>query len=182
LYEALNDSSIKAKSKSGISQNALRDLQDKARELQVASTKLENLPSFDVEASNIQGILIDIVRQAHELSMTSTLSKALHSSSILDPSLKDHLPEALGKLGRYCAAASELICAARDRQCRAFLAVRVKACQIQVARQHLALNASVPIHEAVDGLFQSPNLSQKAQSRLKGQLARSLSRSDNTFR
>jgi len=182
LYEALNDSSIKAKSKSGISQSALRDLRDKARELQIVSTKLENLLSFDIEASNIQEILIEIVRQAHELSMTSSLSKALHSSSILNPSLKDHLPEALGKLERYYAAASELVCAARDRQCRAFLAVQIEACQIQVAHQNLVLNAPVPIYEAVDGLFQSSNLSQKARSRLKGQLASSLSQSDITFR
>lgn len=76
---------------------------------------------------------MEIARQAHELSVTSSLSKALHSSSILNPSLKDHLPEALGKLGRYYAAAFELVYAVRDRQCRAFLVVRIEACQIQVA-------------------------------------------------
>jgi hypothetical protein len=39
---------------------------------------------------------------------------------MLEPTLKQYLPEAIGKLARYYSATFELICAARDKMCRIF--------------------------------------------------------------
>jgi hypothetical protein len=45
---------------------------------------------------------------------------------MLEPTLKQYLPEAIGKLGGYYSATFELICAARDRTCRVFQNVQVE--------------------------------------------------------
>jgi hypothetical protein len=148
LNAALNGSSIEAKS--SISRSALRKIQDKARLLQVLSNRLESLPKVDREMPCVQDILMEIVKHAHELTMMASLSTALHASLVLDPSSKSSLPQAFGKLGRYYTAASELVCAARDRRCRIFLSVRIEECQIQVPRQDLALQMPVSVQDVVD--------------------------------
>jgi hypothetical protein len=65
------------------------------------------------------------VRQIHAFSLATNLGAAFQTS-MLDPSLKAYLPEAIGKLGRYYSATSELICAARQRACRLFESIEVK--------------------------------------------------------
>jgi len=99
LNGALNDSSVKAKF--NISRGTFGDLQDRAKELEALSTKLESLPDLDVETSSTKEILMEIVTKAHELSLTSNLGAALRTSLVLYPTLKTFLPEAFGKLGRY---------------------------------------------------------------------------------
>jgi hypothetical protein len=179
LNAALNDSSVKAKF--GISPSTLGDVRDRAKELEVLSTRLESLPDLDVETYPTQEILMEIITKAHELSLTSNLGAALRTSPVLDPNLKSFLPEAFGKLGRYYTAASELVCAARDRSCRVFLSVRIEACQFRVPRENFMLEVPASIREVADRLFQSSNLSQQSRRRLKNRLESSLYRSENQF-
>src|SRR4051794_12195570 len=51
---------------------------------------------------------------------------------MLEPFLKQYLPEAIGKLGGYYSVTFELICAARDRSYRVFQNVQVEPFQIQM--------------------------------------------------
>lgn len=180
LNEALNDRSVRATS--NITENTLRDLRDRARELQALFTKLENLPRLDIERREEQDILMEIVTKSHDLTSTTTLGPALRTSDVLNPSLVGFLPEALGKLGRYHTTAFELVCAARDRKCRVFLNVQVEPCQIQVPSQLLSQHPPVSILQAIDGLFESSDLSVGSKISLKRQLTSAYSRFDDIFR
>jgi hypothetical protein len=180
LSTALNDNSVRPSS--SITKNVLKGLRDRARNLVVLFTKLESQQAVDMETGDSQDLIMEIVSESYELTMTTLLDTALRTSSNLDPSLVSFLPEAFGKLGRYYSAASELVCAARDRQCRVFLTVQIVPCQIEVLSGVLALNTPVSIHKAADSLFRSSNLSLGPNGPLKGQLASSLSRSKAKFR
>lgn len=70
-----------------------------------------------------------IVKQIHAFSLATDLGLALQTSMI-DPTLKAYLPVAIGKLGRYYSATSELVCAARHRACRLFESIEVVPFQI----------------------------------------------------
>ena len=71
----------------------------------------------------------EIVKQAHAFSLTTDLSRTLQTAMI-EPSLKAYLPEAIGKLGRYYSATSELVCAVRHRNCRLFENIYAQPFQI----------------------------------------------------
>jgi hypothetical protein len=79
----------------------------------------------------VQCIIAEILKGAYEFTLEADLTAGVQNSA-LAPSLKIHLPIAIGKLGRYYSAASELVCAARDRNCPLFRSVQVKPFQIQV--------------------------------------------------
>jgi hypothetical protein len=49
---------------------------------------------------------------------------------MIDLTLKAYLLEAVGKLGRYYSATSELVCAVRHRACRLFESIEVEPFQI----------------------------------------------------
>jgi hypothetical protein len=51
---------------------------------------------------------------------------------MIDPTLKAYLLEAIGKLGRYYSATSELVCAARHWACRLFESIEVEPFQIPI--------------------------------------------------
>lgn len=118
LHEAINDKSVKARTVLATS-----SLKDKTRALQVLFTKLEGISDLKLKIAEAHEVIGAIVRQAHELTLASDLSEALQSSK--------HLPQAIGKLGRYYSAASELVCAARDRKCRVFQNIQVEPFQIK---------------------------------------------------
>jgi hypothetical protein len=88
------------------------------------------MSDIHAEIGEAHEVVREIVKQAHEFPL-ATLSAALQSS-MLAPTLKQYLPEAIGKLGGYYSAAFELICATRDRICRVFRNVQVEPFQIQM--------------------------------------------------
>lgn len=179
LNAAINEVSLRPVSK--IERSALVNIQARGKELQVLFKKLESLPLLDVERHDIHAILMKIVTEAHDLTLDPTLGTVIRSSSVLDTRLKTSLPEVLGKIGRYYATASELICAARDRKCRVFLKVGIEPCQIEVPREFLLLDGPVSIQKAVDDLFPTSGRSQGSKSILKGRLVSSPSRLDAKF-
>jgi hypothetical protein len=73
----------------------------------------------------VQCIIAEILKGAYEFTLEADLTAGVQNSA-LDPNLKTHLPIAIGKLGRYYSTASELVCAARDRNCPLFRSVQVK--------------------------------------------------------
>jgi len=169
---AINEASLEPVSQ--IERSALANLPARAKELQVLSKQLESLPCLDVERHHVQSILMEIVTKAHGLALDPTLNTVVRSSSVLETRLKTSLSEVLGKIGRYYTAASELICAARDRKCRVFLEVRIEPYHIDVPREFLPFNGPVSIQKAVDDIFPTSDLP-------KGRLASLSSRSDAKF-
>ena len=96
-----------------------------AQTLQSLFNQLESISDPSAENIEIQEVIGEIVKAAYDFTIATNLSAALRTFSG-NPSLK-YLPEAIGKLGRYYSASSELICAARDRKCRVFQNIQVPA-------------------------------------------------------
>jgi hypothetical protein len=88
------------------------------------------MSDLHAETGEAHEVVGEIIKQAHEFPLV-TLGAALQSS-MLEPTLKQYLPEAIGKLARYYSATFELVCAARDRTCRVFQNVQVEPFQIQM--------------------------------------------------
>jgi hypothetical protein len=90
----------------------------------------------------------EIVKQIHAFSVATDLGLALRTSMI-DPTLKAYLPEAVGKLGRYYSATSELVCAARHRACRLFESIEVEPFYISMpaplSKSHWKIHAEVQL-------------------------------------
>jgi hypothetical protein len=104
---------------------------DRARALQALFTRLERISDITAAKTEVQELIREIVEEAHEFTVATDLQAALEHSR-LDPSLKKYLPQAIAKLGRYFSAASDLVCAARDKACRAFKRIHVAEVQIRV--------------------------------------------------
>lgn len=129
LNEVLDDKSVKTRP--GIIEKRLKCVRDRARALQALFTRLERISDPSGGTAEVQEILEEIVMEAHEITTAADLSLALQYFSG-NPNLKMHLPEAIGKLGRYYSICSELVCAARDTTCRAFRNIQVEPFQIEV--------------------------------------------------
>ncbi|KAH9203359.1 hypothetical protein DL95DRAFT_430704 [Leptodontidium sp. 2 PMI_412] len=119
LHDAIDSQSIGAT-------KTLEESRRRVRDLQSLFASLESITNPNVESIEVVG---EIVKQVHASSLATDLSRALQTSMI-DPTLKAYLPEAIGKLGRYYSATSELVCAARHRDCRLFESIEVEPFQI----------------------------------------------------
>jgi hypothetical protein len=144
LHEAINDKSVKART------GLTKSLKDRAQSLQDLFSKLEAISNVNSNIAEVHEVIGEIVKQAHELTVASDLSEALQDSK-LESGLKKHLTEAIGKLGRYYSAASELVCAARDRKCRVFQNIRVEPFQIK--KPASPTKAPWKIHAEIQLLF-----------------------------
>ena len=146
LYEALNNSSTRATP--GAAKARLIVLKRGAQALYNLFVRLEAITDLVVKKSEACELVGEIVRQAHEIRVAANLSTALQNSRI-DPTLKTHLPQAIGKVSRYYSAASELVCAARDRTSRVFRNLRIEPFQItippSVQRQGLKVHAEIQL-------------------------------------
>ena len=109
LHDAIHDRSIKATT-------AIKESRRRIRDLQTLFARLKSMTDLNAEIIKAEEVVGQIVKQIHAFSLATNLGEALQTS-ILDPTLKIYLPEAIGKLGRYYSATSELVCAARYRAC-----------------------------------------------------------------
>lgn len=83
--------------------------------------------SDDPAASNLsQDVLMNVLVQAYEFDTTS-LQIALQSSFSIDPTLKNFLPQAISKLGRYYCIACDLVDAARSSRYTLFGRISIEA-------------------------------------------------------
>jgi hypothetical protein len=127
LNQAIHDKSVEAKS--GFTKSRLTTVREGAQALQVLFTRLESILDPHAEEVEVQKVLGEIVKEAYEFTKENDLSITLQNFSG-NPSLKNHLPEAIGKLARYYSAAFELVCAARDKKCRVFQNIEVEPFEI----------------------------------------------------
>ncbi|KIM96820.1 hypothetical protein OIDMADRAFT_44371 [Oidiodendron maius Zn] len=140
LHDAIYTRSIKVTA-------SIKEGRSKARELQSLFARLESIPDINAGMIEAQELVGMIVRRLHAFSLNTNLGRALQTS-MLDPSLKAHLPEAIGKVGRYYSATFELVCAARHRICRLFESIDVEPFQIQMPAsfpQHLKVHAEIQL-------------------------------------
>jgi hypothetical protein len=104
---------------------SIKESRSKAQELQSLFIRLERILDLNARMIEAEEVVRTIVRQLHAFSLSTNLGKALQTS-MLEPSLKAHLPEAIGKVGRYYSTTFELVCAARHRNCRLFDSIDVE--------------------------------------------------------
>lgn len=126
---------------------SIKEGRSKARELQSLFATLESRPDIHAGMIEAQELVGMIVRRLRAFSLNTNLGRALQTS-MLDPSLKAHLPEAIGKVGRYYSATFELVCAARHRICRLFDSIDVESFQIPMPvsfPQHLKVHAEIQL-------------------------------------
>jgi hypothetical protein len=129
LSRVFRDKSVTARP--GFSEPSLIDARNTVQNLQDLFARLEDISDMSTGDAEMREILEQIVQRSHELTAATDLSLALRGFSG-DPSLKRHLPEAIGKLGRYYSVSSELVCAARDRTCGIFHSIQVEPYKIDV--------------------------------------------------
>jgi hypothetical protein len=122
LHDAIHSRSIKATT-------AIKESRRRTRDLQSLFARLESIADLNAEIIEAGEVVGEIVKQIHAFSSATNLGAALHTSMI-DPTLKAYLSDAIGKLGRYYSATSELVCAARYRACRLFESIEVEPFQI----------------------------------------------------
>ena len=143
LHNAIHDRSIKATT-------AIQQSRRRARDLQGLFARLESLTDLNAEIIEAEEVLGEIVKEIHALSLAANLGAALQAS-VTDPTLKAYLPEAIGKLGRYYSATSELVCAARYRACRVFETIEVEPFQIPMPAS--LLKSHWKVHAEIQLLF-----------------------------
>lgn len=116
--------------------------------LQDLFTKLENVPDIKAETGLTHDLIRDIVTEAYDLISPTDLSLLLKNLKI-DPTLKTHLSNTLGKLSRYYSAASSLVCAARDKECRVFRTIVIEPFHIDVPpslhKDHIKVHAEIQL-------------------------------------
>lgn len=148
LNQAINDKSVKGRA--GIAECRWVAARDGARALLALFTRLEKIIDPQMERVEVQKVLVEIVKTAYEFIRKMDLSAILQKFSG-DPSLKRHLPEAIGKLARYYSSASDLLCAARDRKCRVFRHIEVEPFEIPMPAG--IQEASEKVHAEIQLLF-----------------------------
>ena len=125
LHDVIHTRSVKV-------MKTLEESRRRVQDLQSMFARLESITDPNAEIIKVEGVVEvvgEIVKQIHAFSLATDLGLALQTSMI-NPSLKAYLPEAIGKLGRYYSATSELVCAARHRACRLFESIEVEPFQI----------------------------------------------------
>jgi hypothetical protein len=105
-------------------------MRSQAKALETLFVRLEGIPAKSTNAPEMGEVLEEIVRKAHDFPVVDLV--AALRDVVENPSLKDHLPNAIGKLGRYFSVSLELVCAARDRTCSIFHNIQVEPFMIDV--------------------------------------------------
>ena len=108
----------------------LSHLREKAHSLQSLFIQLESIPNVSADPAKARELLEQIIRTAYEITRKTDLKSALQMFPE-NPSLRRHLSEAIGKVGRYYSACCNLISAARDTASPTFQNICVEPVQIR---------------------------------------------------
>ncbi|TVY14781.1 hypothetical protein LARI1_G007475 [Lachnellula arida] len=148
LNQAIYDKAVKTKS--GSATSCWNAIKDGAQSLQALFTRLESILDPHAQGVELLEVLGEIVKEAYKFTKENDLSTALRNFSG-DPSLKKHLPEAISKLARYYSAASELVCAARDKKCPVFRNIKIEPFKVPTPTS--IQETSGKVHAEVQLLF-----------------------------
>lgn len=180
LHSAITDVSVKPGPK--VSGSTLREIRLKAATLKTVGERLEAHPNPQPDSEDVLDLLTKVVEQACDLAVSCHRMKAaLETSHTLDPTLKTHLPTAIGKLGRYSSASQDLISAARKYP--VFNKVLVKAYQVPPIMNSLFSGELPSLEKAVQNVARSRGLSAKqiAKSSLRTLLGKSYGRKSESY-
>lgn len=147
LGEILRNGSVRARP--GLPQPNLSAMRAQANDLEALFARLEGISDKSTNAAEMREVLEEIIRKAHVFpasDLTTTLQDVPEN-----PSLKNHLPTAIGKIGRYFAVSCELVCAARDRTYGIFHNIQVEPYKIEVP-VHIR-DAGYKVHAEIQLLF-----------------------------
>jgi len=150
LNTVLNDESVSATS--GFPDSKLVEARRKVQVLQRLFDTLERMPKSPSSDTEKHEIVRNIALATHELVVAIDLTKALQRYSG-EPTMKRHLPEAVGKIGRYYSASLELVCAARDKGCRVFRNIQVEPFQVLVPVPASSKKSDYKVHAEIQLLF-----------------------------
>ena len=126
---AVNDQSIQPSSK--ITALELKDIRAKVSALKAIFQRFEDIPNHSARSVEVQDVIMDLIYQMYELGWQTKLKSALESSSILESSIKEFLPLAVGKIGRYYSISHELVCAARNKEYSMFQNIMISTSSIE---------------------------------------------------
>jgi hypothetical protein len=99
LHNAIHDRSIKVTT-------AIKESKRRVRDLQILFARLESMTDLNAEIIEAEEVVGQIVKQIHAFSLATNLGEALQTS-ILNPTLKIYLLEAISKLGQYYSTCDE---------------------------------------------------------------------------
>ncbi|OBT73219.1 hypothetical protein VF21_08713 [Pseudogymnoascus sp. 05NY08] len=138
LHNAINDKTFKTTDNLT---NGIGDLKD-------LFTRLEAIANIKAHIGLAHSLIRDILRQAYHLISPTNLSLLLKDLKI-DPTLKTHLSNSLGKISGYYSAASFLVRAARNKKCRVFESIIIETFQIDVPpslrKDHIKVHAEIQL-------------------------------------
>ncbi|KIM96593.1 hypothetical protein OIDMADRAFT_132009, partial [Oidiodendron maius Zn] len=147
LGEILHHGSVRVQP--GLMQPNRSALRCQAKALEALFVRLEGISDKPTNADEIRKVLEEIIRKAHDVP-ASDLNIALRDVPE-NPSLKNHLPNAIGKLGRYLSVSCELVCAVRDRKYGIFHNIQVEPYKINVPAP--IRDAGYKVHAEIQLLF-----------------------------
>ena len=140
LHAAIHDASVLPTR--SISQGVLEDIRSRATDLKDLFTSLEDILANPQALPAGKRRIINILKQAHELISQTNIKAALENSR-LDATLKESLPEAVGKVGRYYSVSRDLVRMARSSKYRVFNRISIKSIQISVPPPITNVNQSL---------------------------------------
>lgn len=110
----------------GMSPTGVADLKVRCEALQNTFRALEAIESTEAESESVMALLVKMTRQAFDMDANFDLAIALRKAHGLKPSLKDHLPVAIKKLGMYYSIGKDLVDAARSTRYTIFNHITVE--------------------------------------------------------
>lgn len=141
LDVAVHDQSIQPSSK--ISTLELKNIRAKVRALKAVFQRFEDIPNHSATSVEVQDVIMDLIVQMYELGSQTKLKSALESSSTLESSIKEFLPVAVGKIGRYYLISYELVCAARNKEYSIFKNIMISTSSIKPPSPPSNIDSSV---------------------------------------
>ena len=96
---------------------------------------------------------MDLITQMYELGSQMKLKSALESSSKLESGVKEFLPEAVEKVGRYYSISYELVCAAQNKEYSIFNSIMIETSPIRRPSQPSNVDRSIHPLTALQNVF-----------------------------
>ena len=140
-----------------VSQENLEEIRSRATDLENLFLRFESVANYPQGLSAAESILRDILKQAHELTSQTDLGAALRTSSKLEASLKQALPEAIGKLGRYYSASHDLVRTASSSRYRLFRRISIETTHVPEPIPIKKAHQKSTLDKILEHLFPSGN-------------------------
>lgn len=171
LDTAIHDRSIQPSS--NITTLELKNIRTKVTALKAVFQRFEDIPNHSAESVEVQDVIMDLIIQMYELGSQTKFKSALESSSTLESGVKEFLPVAIGKIGRYYSISYELVCAARNKEYSIFNNIRIRISPVRPPSQPSNIDSSIHPLTAIQNVFRPKTaaelraLQQSLESNLK---------------